>query len=167
MSKVYWLLLSLILVSINSHAVEPVLDQQGMFYFNVSFDAGQTTKTEHDFGFRFDRSLVQPGENMTMRQLAAKPAVFNLKLNKNGLKAFELHGIDYSDEYYVYRGAEGGDAKTGAAKTAAKTGGEAEAQPIPETTEETKKTKTLGNVIDNAPVGVLIGIVIGGAALAM
>ncbi len=159
MSKVCWLFLSLILVSVNSYAVEPILDQQGMFYFNLSFDAGQTTKTEHDFGFRFDRALVQPGENMTMSQLTAKPAVFNLKLNKNGLKAFELNGIDYSYEDYVYRGAEGGDAKTGAAKTAAKTADEAEAQPVPETTAEPKKKI-------NVPLGVIIGVLIGTVAFA-
>ena len=154
MLRVYWLFLSLILVSINSHAVEPVLDQQATFYFNLSFDAGRTTKTEHDFGFRFDRSLVQPGENMTMSQLAAKPAVFNLKLNNNGLKAFELNGIDYTDEYYVYRGAEGGDAKT---KTA-ETGEEVETQPVSEPSELSKK-------IGKIPAGVYIGFVIGVGAL--
>ncbi len=106
MLKVFWLFLSLIFISINSYAVEPVLDQQGMFYFSMTFDAGQPTKTEHDFGFRLDRSLVQPGETMTMQQLADKPAVFNLKMNNNGLKAFELNGVDYSTEYYVSR-AEG------------------------------------------------------------
>ena len=90
----------------NSLAVEPVLDQQGMFYFNMSFDAGTTTKTEHDFGFRLDRTLMQPGETMTMNQLTNSPAVFNLKLNDNGLKSFELNGVDYSQEYYVAR-AEG------------------------------------------------------------
>lgn len=159
MSKVYGLFLSLILVSINSHAVEPVLDQQGMFYFNVIFDAGQTTKTEHDFGFRFDRTLAEPGENITMNQLAAKPAVFNLKLNNNGLKAFKLNGIDYSYQDYVYHGAEGGDAKTGAAKTAAKTGDEAEAQPIPEATEQPKRKL-------DVPLGVIIGGLIGITAIA-
>jgi hypothetical protein len=101
MSKVWFL--TLIFVSINSYAVEPVLDQQGMFYFNMTFGSGTSTKTEHDFGFRFDRTLSQPGEVMTMSQLAAKPAVFNLKLNNNGLKAFELNGVDYSTEYYVAR----------------------------------------------------------------
>jgi len=155
MSKVYWLFISLILVSINSQAIEPVLDQQGTFYFNLSFDAGQSTKTEHDFGFRFDRSLVQPGENMTMSQLTASPAVFNLKLNNRGLKAFELNGIDYyTDKYYVYRGAEGGDAKSDAAET----GDEAEAQPVPETTETQKKKIDI-------PLGVVIGVLIGAVAL--
>jgi hypothetical protein len=154
MSKVYCLFLSLILVSVSSHAFEPVLDQQATFYFNLSFDMGQTSKTDHDFGFRFDRSLVQPGENMTMSQLTAKPAVLNLKLNNNGLKALKINGIDYTDEYYVYRGAEGGDAKTGAAKTS----DEAETQPIPETTEQPKKKI-------NVPLGVIIGILIGAVAI--
>ncbi len=138
MLKVFSLFLSLILVSINSHAVEPVLDQQGMFYFNMTFDAGQSTKTEHDFGFRLDRTLMQPGDTMTMSQLADKPAVFNFKLNNNGLKAFELNGVDYSKEYYVAR-AEGDE--TGA-----------EAQP---------KKKPL-----DVPVGVIIGVLIGTVAVA-
>jgi LPS O-antigen subunit length determinant protein (WzzB/FepE family) len=110
MLKASWLFLLLIFISINSYAVEPVLDQQGMFYFSMTFDAGQSTKTEHDFGFRLDRTLVQPGETMTMQQLADKPAVFNLKMNNNGLKAFELNGVDYSTEYYVSR-AEGEEAE--------------------------------------------------------
>lgn len=136
MSKVLWLFLTLIFVSINSHAVEPVLDQQGMFYFTMTFDAGQSTKAEHDFGFRLDRTLVQPGETMSMSQLADKPAVFNLKMNNNGLKAFELNGVDYTKEYFVSR-AKGEEA-------------EVEAQP--------KKS------ID-VPLGVIIGVVIGAVAI--
>jgi hypothetical protein len=137
MSKVFWMFLSLIFISINSYAVEPVLDQQGMFYFSMTFDAGQSTKTEHDFGFRLDRTLVQAGETMTMQQLADKPAVFNLKLNKNGLKAFELNGIDYSTEYYVSR-AEGEETEVGA-------------QP--------KKSVDI-------PIGVIAGVLIGTVAIA-
>lgn len=106
MLKVFSLFLSLMIFSVNSLAVEPVLDQQGMFYFNMTFDAGTSTKTEHDFGFRLDRTLMQPGDTMTMNQLTNSPAVFNLKLNDNGLKSFELNGIDYSQEVYVAR-AEG------------------------------------------------------------
>ena len=135
MLKVFSLFLSLVVISINSYAVEPVLDQQGMFYFNMTFDAGQSTKTEHDFGFRLDRTLSQPGDTMTMNQLTDKPAVFNLKLNNNGLKAFELNGIDYSEEYFVARA----DGDT-----------EVEAQP---------KKKV------DIPTGVLIGAFIGTLAV--
>ena len=87
-------------------------------------------------GFRLDRTLVQPGETMTMQQLADKPAVFNLKMNNDGLKAFELNGVDYSTEYYVSR-AEGEEA-------------EVEAQP--------KKSVDI-------PVGVIVGVLIGAAAI--
>jgi Trk K+ transport system NAD-binding subunit len=138
MLKVFSLFLSLIIVSINSHAVEPVLDQQGMFYFNMTFDAGTSTKTEHDFGFRLDRTLTQPGETIMLNQLNDKPAVFNLKLNDNGLKAFELNGVDYSIEHYVAR-ADGEETATEAAPP--------------------KKS------ID-VPLGVIIGVLIGTVAVA-
>lgn len=135
MLKVFWLFLSFV-ISVNANAFEPVLDQQGMLYFNVTFDAGQSTKTEHDFGFRFDRTLTQPGDVVTFNQLNNKPAVLNLKLNNNGLKSFELNGIDYSREYYVAR-AEG----------------EEDVQATPQ-----KKI--------DIPLGVVIGVGIGALALA-
>lgn len=138
----------------NSQAVEPVLDQQGMFYFNLTFDAGQKTKSEHNFGFRLDRGMVEPGENMTVNQLLNKPAVFNLKMNNNGLQAFELNGIDYAYQDNTYYGAEG-SAKTGGAKTNDGT----EAQPIPEATEQPKKKIDI-------PLGVIIGALIAATAVA-
>ena len=140
------LFFAFLFLSFNSYAVEPVLDHQGMVYFNLSFDAGHSTKTEHDFGFRFDRSMVRPGENMTMNQLADKPAVFNMKYNSNGLKAFELNGVDYSYIDYVHRGAEGGST-------------EAEAQPVPEEIVEQPKRKI------DIPLGVIIGVGIGLVAI--
>lgn len=103
MLKVFSLFLSLMIFSVNSLAVEPVLDQQSMFYFNMTFDAGTSKKTEHDFGFRFDRTLMQYDEVITMNQLNDSPAVFNLKLSSNGIEAFELNGLDYSQEIYVAR----------------------------------------------------------------
>ena len=137
MLKLFTLFLSILLVSTSAYSVEPVLDQQGMFYFNMTFDAGTKAKTEHDFGFRLDRTLMQPGDSMTMNQLVDKPAVFNLKLNNNGLKAFELNGIDYSTEYYVARAD----------------GEEVEAQPK-------KKLDT------EIPIGVIVGVLIGTLAIA-
>ncbi len=137
MLKAFTLFLSMMFISIAANAVEPVLDQQGMIYFNMTFDAGTSTKTDHDFGFRLDRTLMQPGETMTMNQLVDKPAVFNLKLNNNGLKAFELNGIDYSTEYYVAR-ADGEDAGV-----------------------ESPPKKAV-----DVPVGVIVGVLIGAMAVA-
>ena len=135
----------------SSFAYEPELDQQGMLYFNLSFDAGHSTKMDHNFGFRFDRTYTSFDQVITMNQLNSKPAVFDLKLNSNGLKAFMVNGTDYSYYENVYHGAEGG------AKTGTSTNGEVEAQPIPEQTEPGKKI--------DIPVGVIIGILIGAMAL--
>ena len=153
MSKVYGFFLALFLVSMNAQAYEPVLDHQGMLYFNLAFDVGQSKKVDHDFGFRFDRSFVQPRETMTMNQLNAKPAVFDLKLNNKGLKALNVHGIDYSyeeNDSYVYHGAEGGDTKSS---------GDAESQPVPEAAVEPSRKIDI-------PLGVISGVLIGTLAIA-
>ena len=71
--------------------------------------------------------------------------VFDLGINKFGVKTFELNGIDFTDKYYVYHATEA----------------EAEA-----TEEPKKKTKSIGKYIDKAPTGVLIGVVILTIALA-
>jgi hypothetical protein len=122
------------------------MDHQGMLYFNLSYDLEHAKKAEHDFGFRFDRSYVQPRETMSLDQLNAKPAVFNLKLNNEGLKAFKVNGIDYSyatNGPSIYHAAEGD---------------EVEAQPIPEATDEPRRKI-------NIPLGVIIGVLIGTMAV--
>jgi len=130
-----------------SFAIEPILDQQAMVYFNVSFDTGYKKKLTHDFGLRFDRGVIQPGEIMTIDQLMPRTPVFDLGINKFGVKTFELNGIDFTDKYYVYHATEA----------------EAEAEA---TEEPRKKTKSIGKYIDKAPTGVLIGVVILTIALA-
>ena len=130
-----------------SFAIEPILDQQAMVYFNVSFDTGYKKKLTHDFGLRFDRGVIQPGEIMTIDQLMPRTPVFDLGINKFGVKTFELNGIDFTDKYYVYHATEA----------------EAEAEA---TEEPKKKTKSIGKYIDKAPTGVLIGVVILTIALA-
>ena len=118
-----------------------------MVYFNVSFDTGYKKKLTHDFGLRFDRGVIQPGEIMTIDQLMPRTPVFDLGINKFGVKTFELNGIDFTDKYYVYHATEA----------------EAEAEA---TEEPKKKTKSIGKYIDKAPTGVLIGVVILTIALA-
>ncbi len=159
MPKFRWLLLSLSLFSTSSLAVEPELQQQGMFYFNVSFDAGYSKKTKHDFGFRVDRGLVKPGDSMRLSELNSKPAVFNLNYNNAGLQSFKIHGVDYTQEYMVARGAEAGTdeaATTDEVAPAEEAAAEAEAEP-----QEQVAIKRL-----NIPMGVYIGVLIGGFALA-
>lgn len=138
-------------LAVKSFAVEPVLDQQAMLYFNVSFDTGYKKKVAHDFGLRFDRGVIQPGEIMTIDQLTHRKPVFDLGINKLGIKTLVLNGIDFTDKYYVYHATE---------EEAEETETETTDMPNETTDVPKKKTKSFGKYIDQAPTGVLIGIVI-------
>ena len=142
----------LFLVSLKSLAIEPILDQQATLYFNMSFDAGYKKTLVSNYGLRFDRGLIQSDSVMTISQLIAKPAIFDLQLNKYGIKAIELNGINYTDDNYIYNATE------------------ADTEVVTENTKETidepkKKTKGLTHYINKDPTGVLIGIIIGVVAL--
>ena len=143
MLRAFLFVFLLTVFTLKSFAIEPILDQQATAYFNISFDAGYKKKSTREFGLRIDRGLIKPGEIMTISQLNPRPAVFNFGFNRRGLKTFELNGADLTDEYYVYHGAE------------------TETEDKPE-----KKTKSIGDYIDKAPTGVLIGIIIAAVALA-
>ena len=142
MLRAFLFVFLLTVFTLKSFAIEPILDQQATVYFNISFDVGYKKKSTHEFGLRLDRGLIEPGEIMTISQLNPRPAVFNFGFNGRGLKTFEINGADLTDEYYVYHGAE------------TETEGEPE-----------KKTKSIGEYIDKAPTGVLIGIIIAAVAL--
>ena len=154
MSRLFGLLVVFMLVSLNTHAFEPVVDQQGMFYVNVAFDVGHSSKPKHEFGFRFDRSLVRPGDTLGINQLADKPAVFNIKMNSRCLQAFQFNVLDYSREVVVHRGSEAGETEATEDAAPAET---TETQPVPPA--ETKRELDI-------PLGVIIGILIGAAAVA-
>ena len=144
MPKAILLIFLLAAFTTKAFAIETILDQKAMIYLNVSFDVGHKKTSTYKYGFRFDRGLIKPGEAMEMSQLFTRPAVFNFGFNGRGLKTFELNGADLTDEYYVYHGAET----------------ETETEGKPE-----KKTKSIGEYIDKAPTGVLIGIIIAAVAL--
>ena len=143
MLRAFLFVFLLTVFTLKSFAIEPILDQQATAYFNISFDAGYKKKSTREFGLRIDRGLIKPGEIMTISQLNPRPAVFNFGFNSRGLRTFELNGADLTDEYYVYHGAE------------------TETEGKPE-----KKTKSIGEYIDKAPTGVLIGIIIAAVAIA-
>ena len=143
MLRAFLFVFLLTVFTLKSFAIEPILDQQATAYFNISFDAGYKKKSTREFGLRIDRGLIKPGEIMTISQLNPRSAVFNFGFNSRGLKTFELNGADLTDEYYVYYGAE------------TETEGEPE-----------KETKSIGEYIDKAPTGVLIGIIIAAVAIA-
>ena len=154
MSRLTATLLSLLLFSTHGLAFEPEFQQQGMFYFHVSFDAGQSTKAKHHFGFRLDQGLVKPGETMTLTSLVNKPAAFDIQYDSTGLQAFKVHGVDYTEEVLIARGAEAG------AEESPDEVAETEPAPEPVVTEATPVKKI------NIPLGVIIGGLIGLVAIA-
>ena len=40
--------------ALKSFAIEPIIDQQSMVYFNVSFDAGYKKKSSHEYNDNID-----------------------------------------------------------------------------------------------------------------
>ncbi len=149
------LFLSLLVFSMHSLAFEPELQQQGMFYINVSFDAGQTTKTKHHFGFRVDQGLVQPRQTMMLSTLAKKPAALDIQYTNTGMQAFNIHGINYLREVLVARGAETSEDETVATE-----------ESVDDTTEVEAEEDTA--VVEATPVrdldvkfGVVVGLAIG------
>lgn len=165
MLKPVCLFFSLLVFSTHSVAFEPELQQQGMFYFNVSFDAGNNTKTKHHFGFRIDQGMVKPGETMMLSALVKRPAALDIQYTKQGIQAFNVHGINYLEEVLVARGAEAGTEDTSAMETeteAAPTEETVEAEPVEETvTAEATPKREL-----NIPFGVVLGLGIGLIAIA-
>ncbi|MEQ8288206.1 MAG: hypothetical protein RIB78_00635 [Gammaproteobacteria bacterium] len=165
MLKPVSLFFSLLVLSTHSLAIEPELQQQGMFYFNVSFDAGTNTKTKHHFGFRIDQGMVKPGESMMLSALVKRPAALDIQYTRQGIQAFNVHGINYLDEVLVARGAEAGSEDT---STVAK---ETEVTPAEETVEaepveETVTTEATPRRELNIPFGVVLGLGIGLIAIA-
>ena len=156
MPKLISTIIALLIFSGSSQAFEPELQQQGMVYFHLSFDAGQPVKPQHFYGFRLDNGLVKPGESMHISTLMAKPAVMDINFNQNGLRSFAMHGIEFTEEVYVARGAE-----STTDETASTEDGAAAETAEPEAVEATPQRD-----IKLPPLGVLIGAAIGIVAIA-
>ncbi len=154
----YFLIIFISVFSLNGYALEPILDQQAYIYFHVPFGGTVKPQNDYSFGFRLDRTLTQPGAVIDLSANYNKPAVFNFKLGRYGIKSFELNGVDYLDDYYVYRGAEGG-AKT-ANETESADPQATETAEAPQQEEE-KKGNKISDAISKAPADLTIGVAIG------
>ena len=69
-------------------------------------------------------------------------------MDKHGIKALEFNGVNFAERKYTYHASE------------------VEENTSTDTADEpVKKTKSLGKYIDEAPTGVLMGLIIGTVAL--
>jgi hypothetical protein len=144
------LLSSFIFISVNGHAIEPVFDQHAMLYYQVPLGASNSKEARHNFGFRFDRHMIQPGEVIQYQSLLRQPAVVDVRMGYTGIQELQVNGVDYVERYYVQQGAktEGtGEEVSGESDTA-----EGEKQGIEK-------------LMHSIPAGVLIGAGILGAML--
>lgn len=146
---------SLILIAVNSYAIEPVFDQQAMMYYQVPLGASSSKDARHNFGFRFDRYSIQPGEVIQYQDLMRQPAVLNIQMGYSGIQELQLNGVDYAEYFQVQNGAatEGSDAEnTDAADSGEGTATEGEKSGV-------------DKFMSKVPFGVVMGAGILGALL--
>ena len=164
-----FIMLSAMLATFNALAVEPVVEPHAMVYYQVSFGGGKTQDRHSAFGFRMDRASFSPGGMIEYQQLVKQPAMFDFRLGKQGIEGVYISGIDYLQQYRIYRAGE----EEAGAEPEAETDVMVEGKPEEEQTGKPRKApkiiRDIGNTIEagmeTAPTGVLIGLALGAALL--
>ena len=144
------LLSSFIFISANGHAIEPVLDQHAMLYYQVPLGASNSKEARHNFGFRFDRFMIEPGEIIQYESLLRQPAVVDIRMGYRGIQELQVNGVDYVDWYHVQQGAD------------TEGTGEGDSGESDKTEDEKAGVEKFMNSI---PAGVLIGVGVLGVML--
>ncbi len=112
----------MIMITSNGWAVEPIDDQQAMFYYQIPFGGIKKVDNLHKFGFRIDRITVdrltgQYSDSLTFNDLMKRPASLDIQMGHQGIAALKMHGYDYlphlisrADEEDGQDGGENGEA---------------------------------------------------------
>ena len=146
----------------NAWAVEPINEQQALFYYQIPFGGVKKIDNTHKFGFRIDRVTIdrstgQYSDSLTFNDLMKRAASLDLQMGHQGIAAFKMHGYDYMPVLISQADDEG--VKNGEAN--GQENGEAS-----ETEEDDKKELLkYSDVLDQTTVGILIGGVIAVLAL--
>ena len=158
------------LVSINVLAVEPVDEQQIMFYYHIPLGADKQ-HSKHQFGLRFDQTSHDPRDVVSINDLESKPAAMDFRMGYDGVQSINIRGVDYA-KYLIAKAAEGeGPAMEAVDETAVNgsaTEGETVAEDVPaeadttQTAEAPKEEKgVIQQKLDDLPFGVVIGVILG------
>ena len=103
----------IILLPVQSMALEPVNEAHAMFYYQVPFSANKVVEKKHSFGFRMDNTSYQHGEMIRYQDLMKKTAAFNFKFGHEGVEGVYVSGVDYLQRYRLLRAEEDeGEAET-------------------------------------------------------
>jgi len=147
-------LFAMFMITSNSWAVEPIDDQQVIFYYQIPFGGIKKADNSHKFGFRIDRVSVdrltgQYSDSLTFNDLMKRPASLDLQMGHQGIAAFKMHGYDYLPQLISQADDEGGE------------NGEVNSQENGEASEtekgEEKKYLKLPE-LDQTNFGVLLGV---------
>ena len=161
-------------VSFNVFAVEPIDEQQIMFYYHIPIGADKQ-HSKHEFGLRFDQTTHDPREVTQIHNLETRPAAMDFRMGYDGIQSINIRGVDYA-KYLIAKAAEGEDApvevpqgEAAADAPADETTAEPEAATTEATTETTAEATeapaedvgAVSQAIKDVPVGVGIGLIIG------
>ncbi len=158
----------------SAQAVEPVSDHQMMLYYQIPLGADKEIDKKHKFGLRIDRTMHDPREVTDFGSVMKKPAMFDLQFRHKQALAFKVHGVDYTERLYVQRADAAGDAEAtevveevaaeedAGAEAEQVSEGEATEADVSKEEEEKKPEKTIvQKKLDELPMGVVGGAIIG------
>lgn len=143
--------------SSNAMARGPLVEPHALFYYRFSFDGAAGKEQPPTFGFRMDEINYSRRDTVDIRRLMQRPAMLDLRMDRNGVKALYISGRDYLRQYRLQHADESGDA--GTTKDEGKSGDTAAGkdQTVAQKMGSDFK-KTLVTVVKKTPVGVLIGV---------
>ena len=154
------------LISFNSIAIEPVVEPHVMIYYQVPFGGSNSNFNKHTFGFRMDRTVVNPGEAIDYQSLMKRPAVFDLKMGRDGIKGLYISGTDYLERYRFYKVHRANGEEEIMTEPAETEVVEEEVYEEEIYEEEEYSGPTIGSILDDTPTGWLIGLVLAVVLLA-
>ncbi len=151
MRTILFSVLSLVLLlPVQSMALEPVNEAHAMFYYQVPFSVNKVEQKKHSFGFRMDRTSYEHGGMIQYQQLMNNTAVFDFKMGHQGVQGLYVSGVDYLQRYRLSRAAE--DEQSGDENGEENAEASADSGDIGETIDE---------IMDIIPLGFLIGGAVG------
>ncbi len=155
----------LVMGAADATARELRVEPHAMLYFHIPFDGGATVaEKENSFGFRVDSVAYSPDRHIDYTRLMQRPAVMEFSLNRHGVQAFHVSGVDYLERYRIYRANGEAGSEEASNTEAGNDNGEAadDEEDLPQPPKVMRDVgNTLSFLMESAPTGVLIGAAIG------
>jgi hypothetical protein len=158
-------------LAVGTAAADDVYEPHALLYVQASF-SGNAQDRKASFGLRLDQTYHARDATPDFRQLLARPALAEFRMDSDGVREFSFAGSNYDRAYRVHRAnGEGGaaeqteaappenEAETMEPGAEESTAAVPEAEPEPAVEEE--EGRSLGEYLEEIPAGYLIGIGLG------